>query len=495
MEKCLAGVTNAEIKEKLNGSDFVGIIIDETLNCTLDKKLILYARCETDGIVENLFLGNYTINSGTAECVFDVLLRVLDDWGITDRVIGLGSDVASVLTGKHNGVGVRLKRLRPALVHIHYAAHCVALAAKAATKNVDSVADYRKSLQLIFKLYKASGDRTHRLREMCDALDESDYMSLKHPISVRWLILGKAVKAIKSIYPALTLELEEEANRNGLTAAGNLCKKCKMFSFVAMTYILSDVIPLLENLNLIFQKETVNLAMIQPVMESTKTSLQNLLQTRGRSEEFFTTVRQNGGSVFQTITLTHVNHEPAYTQQRDLFIQELIDSLNNRFPDEQLSVVSALANVFDRQRFPPANPVRPLEAYATSDLTQLCRHFVATINGSRAQADFSQFKRTLSGYGGDDSFAVSCCLVIKNFAHMFLDFTALAKIALVLPVSSVLAERGFSMQNLIKTDRCSRLNEDRVTRLMTLKIHAKGLEEFNVAAACDRFLSMKARRK
>ena len=74
MEKCLADVTNAEIKEKLNGSDFVGIIIDETLNCTLDKKLILYARCETDGIVENLFLGNYTINNGTAECVFDELV-------------------------------------------------------------------------------------------------------------------------------------------------------------------------------------------------------------------------------------------------------------------------------------------------------------------------------------------------------------------------------------------------------------------------------------
>ena len=85
--------------------------------------------------------------------------------------------------------------------------------------------------------------------------------------------------------------------------------------------------------------------------------------------------------------------------------------------------------------------------------------------------------------------------MIKNFAQMFPDFAALAKIALVLPVSSVPAERGFSMQNLIKTDRRNRLNEDRVTRLMTLKIHAKGLEEFNVAAACDRFLSMKARRK
>ncbi|KAL8619385.1 hypothetical protein ACOMHN_057027 [Nucella lapillus] len=51
-----------------------------------------------------------------------------------------------------------------------------------------------------FELYKALGDRTHRLKEMCDAL---------------WLSLGKAVR---SVYPALTLELEEEAQRNNAAA-------------------------------------------------------------------------------------------------------------------------------------------------------------------------------------------------------------------------------------------------------------------------------------
>ena len=496
MEKCLADVTKAEIKEKLDSNDFLGIVIDETLNCTLDKKLILYARCENRGDVENLFLGNYTIENGTAECVFEMLVKVLEEWGITDKVIGLGSDGASVMMGVHNGVGVRLKRQRPALVHIHCAAHRVALATKDATESVDSVAEYRKCLQQIFKLYRASGDRTHRLKEMCDALDDLDYLSLKHPISVRWLSLGKAVKAVKNIYPALTLELEEETNRNRLTAAGNLYKKCKMFSFVAMTYMLSDIIPLMEKLNLVFQKETVNLAMIKPVVESTKASLQNLLQTRGlNEEEFFTAFRRNGGSVFQTITLTHVGREQAYTRMREVFIQELIDSLTKRFPDQQLGVVSALATVFDRQRYPPADPAGPLDAYAVTDLTLLSRHFATIINGPRAQADFNLFKRTLSGYGGEDSFSVSCRLVIKNFAQMFPDFAALAKIALVIPVSSVPAERGFSVQNQIKTDRRNRLSEDRVSRLMTLKIHAKEMAEFNVGAACDRFLSMKDRRK
>ena len=39
--------------------------------------------------------------------VFEMLVKVLEEWSIADRqVVGLGSDGASVMTGRHNGVGV-----------------------------------------------------------------------------------------------------------------------------------------------------------------------------------------------------------------------------------------------------------------------------------------------------------------------------------------------------------------------------------------------------
>ena len=130
-----------------------------------------------------------------------------------------------------------MKGKQPKLVHVHCGAHRCALAAKDATDGVDSIADYRLCLQQLFKLYRASGDRTHRLRELCEALDDTDYRSLKHPISVRWLSLGKAVDAVRHTWPALVLELEEEAQRRNASALG-LCRKVKMFSFVAITYML-----------------------------------------------------------------------------------------------------------------------------------------------------------------------------------------------------------------------------------------------------------------
>lgn len=263
------------------------------------------------------------------------------------------------------------------------------------------MADYRLHLQQIFKLYKASGDRTHHLKKMCDALAQSQYLCLKHPISIRWLSLGKAVKAVKSVYPALALELEEEAQRNNLTAAVNLSCKCKMFAFVAMTYMLSDVIPITEKLNLTFQQEAVNLSDIQPVADSMKASLQCLLTTPGHNEQDFSTTVTWDGGMFQMVKLTYCDRQPVFKQARTAFIEQLIQALTKRFLDDQLRIVSALANVLDRQKYPPSNPPGLLDAYTTRDPTLLTRYYATTINGPRAQNDFDQFKRILSGYGGD----------------------------------------------------------------------------------------------
>lgn len=42
MERALEHVVVEQIREKLKNSDFIGIIIDETVNITVNKKLIVY---------------------------------------------------------------------------------------------------------------------------------------------------------------------------------------------------------------------------------------------------------------------------------------------------------------------------------------------------------------------------------------------------------------------------------------------------------------------
>ena len=44
MERALEDAVVEQIREKLEKSDFIGIIIDETVNITVNKKLIIYLK-------------------------------------------------------------------------------------------------------------------------------------------------------------------------------------------------------------------------------------------------------------------------------------------------------------------------------------------------------------------------------------------------------------------------------------------------------------------
>ena len=124
-----------------------------------------------------------------------------------------------------------------------------------------------------------------------------------------------------------------------------------------------------------FDIPAVNLSDIQPVVDSTKASLHRLLTTPGHNEQEFSTTVTQDGSMFQTIKLTYCDRQPAFQQARTAFIEQLIQALTNRFPDDQLSIVSVLANMLDGQRYPPSNLPGRQDAYAARELavlTHLC---------------------------------------------------------------------------------------------------------------------------
>ncbi|KAL3060848.1 hypothetical protein OYC64_015233 [Pagothenia borchgrevinki] len=168
MEMAIDEVLIKQLDEKLKKSDFIGIIIDETVNITVDKKLIIYAKLQIKGKVETCFLGNYDVHSGTAQCIFDEVL-----------------DGASVMMGKRAGVGALLKRESAFCIQVHCVAHRVALAALDAAKAVDQVGVYKRTVSSVYSFYKHSASRTNRLRQMTAALGDEDVKSLKQQCAVR----------------------------------------------------------------------------------------------------------------------------------------------------------------------------------------------------------------------------------------------------------------------------------------------------------------------
>uniref|UniRef100_A0A667WMC5 Uncharacterized protein n=1 Tax=Myripristis murdjan TaxID=586833 RepID=A0A667WMC5_9TELE len=383
MEKALESVVMKQLDEKLKGSDFIGVIIDETVNITVDKKLIIYVKVEVKGRVETRLLGNYDVHSGTAQCIFNKLVEVLRERNVElSRVISLGSDGASVMMGKRAGVGALLRRESAFSIQVHCVAHRVALAAQDAAKSVDQVGAYKRTVASVYFFYKHSARRTNRLRQLTAALSDEDMTSLKQPCAVRWLSLRKAVESMKSNWPALVMELNEEAVGGNVQAQGIL-GQIQPYSFIALTHTLADVLPVMTKLNLVFQRDDVNLATIRPMVQASVVALTQLRDASGPEEELFQA--ECKVNMYRDVKVTHADDRAvqAFKKARAHYIQHLIDALHDRFPEDSLNLLNC--SEFFRPTAgsarPPARPGAPLETRTIGNKTH--RHLDLNLDGGK----------------------------------------------------------------------------------------------------------------
>lgn len=85
------------------------------------------------------FIKNVTINDPKSDAT--VLFKYLKDTCTKDglnmaKVVGFGSDGASVIVGKHSSVSTRVKKESPHCINIHCIAHRLNLATSQASRNI-----------------------------------------------------------------------------------------------------------------------------------------------------------------------------------------------------------------------------------------------------------------------------------------------------------------------------------------------------------------------
>ncbi|KAK5848763.1 hypothetical protein PBY51_008456 [Eleginops maclovinus] len=498
MEEAIAATITSAIDDRIASSRYVGVIVDETTNITVEKMLITYLSLQQNGEPETVFMGNYAIPSGTAECIAAKIKDVLSGRGVAmSRVVGLGSDGANVMVGRKNGVAQQLRQNDcPYLVNIHCGAHRTALAARDASKAVREIDAYVTTVNNTYTYYKNSPIRTHRLKELQKEMDEHDLLSLKQPSATRWLSLERAVKGMRANWVALVLELEEEEAARDCPVAKGLRRQLQKSTFPALTHLLTDVLSVVNRMNLTFQKEDVNISSIQPVVNMTLASLDDLISEPGVAERKFNEASQDGR--FCGITLTQPDAQ-AFSKLRSQYLAEITKSVKKRFPEEHLGIIADLDTVLNASRYPTADSA--LKTHGLEALERVCDQYgsprgaaAPLVENDRMQRDFLPMKRVLAG-SGNPSFRGSCRLLITSLGEMFPDFRALAEVALVIPVSSVAAERGFSLQNKIKTATRSRLSEAKAQHLMSIASAAESIDTFDYTQASALFKSMRPRRK
>ena len=186
------------------------------------------------------------------------------------------------------------------------------------------------------------------------------------------------------------------------------------------------------------------------------------------------------------------------------FIDNLLQNLSNRFPEEAQKNSKALDGVLNPKRLPQGH--EEIGSHGHDSLHHLLDFYVPqgqdvdpqhTLEGKicrqRCMQEFLSFKHFMSLHKAKEFLEFLEFLLISH-SEDYPDFAVFAEIALVVPLNSASCERGFSCQNKIKTKTRNRLGEGQLERMMKITINGPHFAQFDYTDAKANFRALKDRR-
>ncbi|MGH0120158.1 UNVERIFIED_CONTAM: hypothetical protein FKN15_065919 [Acipenser sinensis] len=195
-----------------------------------------------------------------------------------------------VMTGAKNGMATKMTQDSPYLENAHCIAPRLALVTNQAANNVNYMQKFQEMITSLYCYFKHSAVRVAKLQEMQEVLD-APLLKIKALHDVCWFSFCAALEAVYRCWepPAVMLEQQKDPKDSGIL------KNIASFEFLAVMSMLMDVIPILTQLNLIFQKK--DLAIVNPALEVARSQLDCFLREDGPHLSKF--LREAGKSMQQ----------------------------------------------------------------------------------------------------------------------------------------------------------------------------------------------------
>ena len=309
---------------------------------------------------------------------------------------------------------------------------------------------------------------------------------------VRWLSHDAAVASILRILPSLIASLDQEASERGEPVASGLLRFVKTYNFVATAHLLHKVLPHISRLSLIFQKEDVDFTLLRPCLDATISAVSAY---KGDQLEEADTALSSDLSDFDINTSDRLK-EDFRKQVQEKYIDALVTQLQNR-----------LADVADLEQFslfdPSKVPTESDEAFKTYGDHQLEHLLIQYGSGDKADvnkealfSEWAMLKQLISHKYRDKNCRQFLTLISTDdtLITLFPNFSKLASIARILPISTAECERCFSAMKRVKTVLRNRLETETLERLLRISLKGPALSDFNFEKAADLWGSMRQRR-
>lgn len=535
-QSALADVVLDQKLSEIAKSQLYSLMIDESNDKANRKRMLIYAQYLSGSDIECALLSNVEITEGTAdaETLVGKVLEELKCKGLDlKNLVGLGTDGASVMTGKRNGVVKRLKDVCPSLVGVHCAAHRCALASSQAAKKIPELDSYQRTVSNIFWYFTNSSLRCNKLREVQKLLSVPE-LKYAEVHSVRWLSMEKAVSVLYRTYPALCATLSHQA-ANGDCSAKGLYTDIIQYKFIAITHLMMDILPYLARLSKVFQNVNIDFSKVKPMVDSTCESLNDLIECEGVFvDKLSSAVTEENGTVLYKSQVSDssaasvkqsiqsnvefegfsdddddeaetgqdevcVNEVELnyYSQQKNMlssiserYINQIVNNLRDRFQDVGL--------INDMRVIVPSNieSVSKVAKFGESEIKSLATHFSAQhdINIDDCVSEYKLYKRLVCGSYAQSSLGVMVQTVGAKYQDTMPNLLVVLKSCLLVPMTSVQCERGFSTQNRIKSKFRTRLNNKSLNDLMRISEDGPHIKDFDFQTALKKWKAEKLRK-
>ena len=182
---CLSQVIEEDILKEMADSPALALMVDESTDISVLNQLVLYGRTLSKGCVRSRFLSIRDLFDGKAHTIVKAVKEYLETARLCpSNVDCFGSDGASVMVGKRNGVATKLREDNPSMLSIHCINHRLALATKDAFSEIPYLKKYEQVMMNLYKFYHNSAVRMSGLAQIQKLLDDPQ-IKLKKPIHVR----------------------------------------------------------------------------------------------------------------------------------------------------------------------------------------------------------------------------------------------------------------------------------------------------------------------
>ncbi len=493
--QCLSDTVAEPISQNMQQSPFFALCVDETTDVSVTKELIVYSRYLVGGEVITSFLKIMGLFNGTAVTIADAVSKLCTDLNLDmlHCFCGLGSDGASVMLGRKGGVSKILRDKVPFLVSNHCIAHRLALACGQAANEIPYLKKFKDVLDQLYRFYKKSPVRTAGLKEIQEVLHD-DRVNLVQATDVRWLLHDKAVSHLRKSFPSVLVSLEREAQERSSAEAAGLASFLKKYEFIAALYMFSDILPPLACLSRAFKKQNIDFTMVKPLVQGTKETIDKLLL--------------NAGDYFQSLPA-------ALNDLQQYGIQQPRGNMAENFKKNVYNKYLGILNDHISARFPDVSLLEGFEIFNPSkvprDLSLQARHGVDKLEvllahyGAHNVVDPDSARQELKIFNSvvasnlelkkmSTHELMGHLLKVSELKLMFPNLYKLAAIGLLLPMSSVDCERGFSTLSRVKTDLRSRLSNKNLNHLLMISIEGPCPSDFPYDTACDKWAAMRSRR-